>query len=35
MGYSDIETSRNYVQKLDNSEVLIAQKVYGTVDNYF
>jgi integrase/recombinase XerD len=35
MGHSDIETTRNYVQKLDNSEVLNAQKLHGTVDNYF
>ena len=35
MGHSDIETTRNYVQKLDNSEVLNAQKIHGTVDNYF
>ena len=34
MGHSDIETTRNYVQKLDNSEVLNAQKKHGTVDNY-
>lgn len=34
MGHSDIETTRNYVQKLDNSEVLNAQKIHGTVDNY-
>lgn len=27
MGHSDIETTRNYVQKLDNSEVLNAQKI--------
>ncbi len=35
MGHSNIETTRNYVQKLDNSEVLNAQKIHGTVDNYF
>ena len=35
MGHSDIETTRNYVQKLDNSDVLNAQKIHGTVDNYF
>ena len=35
MGHSDIETTRNYVQKLDNSEVLNAQKIHGTVDSYF
>ena len=34
MGHSHIETTRNYVQKLDNSEVLNAQKLHGTVDNY-
>ena len=27
MGHSNIETTRNYVQKLDNSEVLNAEKV--------
>ena len=35
MGHSNIETTRNYVQKLDSSEVLNAQKIHGTVDNYF
>ncbi len=35
MGHSDIETTRNYVQKLDNSEVLNAQKIHGTVDIIF
>jgi len=34
MGHSDIETTRNFVQELDNSEVLNAQKIHGTVDNY-
>jgi integrase/recombinase XerD len=34
MGHSDIETTRNYIQKLDNSEILNAQKTHGTVDNF-
>ena len=34
MGHADIETTRNYVQKLDNSEVLNAQKTHGTVDKF-
>jgi integrase len=33
MGHSDIETIRDYVQKLDNFEVLNALKIHGTVDN--
>ena len=34
MGHSNIETTRNYIQKLDNSEVLNAQTIHGTVDKY-
>lgn len=34
MGHAHLETTRDYVQKLDNSEVLNAQKIFGTVDNY-
>ncbi len=34
MGHAHLETTRDYVQKLDNSEVLKAQKTHGTVDTY-
>jgi site-specific recombinase XerD len=34
MGYSDIETTRNSVQKLDNSVVMNAQKIHRAVDEY-
>lgn len=34
MGHAHLETTRDYVQKLDNSEVLNAQKSYGAVDTY-
>jgi hypothetical protein len=34
MGQAHLETTRDYVQKLDNSEVFYAQKTHGTVDSY-
>ena len=32
--HTQIETTRNYIQKLDDTEVLNAQKAHGTVDTF-
>jgi integrase/recombinase XerD len=35
MGHSHIDTTRSYVQKLDDTEIINAHKEHGTVDSFF